>query len=78
MDKTSAEQICNCANGIFDAMNKLLMHVNSSVSGERRSAFQMAIGTAIAQIDIHVLESIYIEFPDLRPVDMPEVHRGDE
>jgi hypothetical protein len=76
MNRASAEQICDGANTVFDAINKLLACVNGAATGERKAAFQAAIGAAIAQIDIHVLESVYNEFPELRPADMPEIIQG--
>ncbi|WP_369654605.1 hypothetical protein [Variovorax sp. V213] len=73
MDHTTAEKIHTAVSRIFEAINETLFIVNNSGDTAVRKTVQKIVGTAIADLDLEVLEPIYKQFPDLRPSDMEEV-----
>ena len=76
MNRANAEQIHALISAIFEHANDVLFIVNNSDDADdRRKRTQRAIGTAVAELDLEILEPIYQAFPDLRPSDMEEVGR---
>jgi hypothetical protein len=74
MDHQTAEKIHASVSAIFEQMNEVLYIVNNlNDAADLRKKTQRVLGTAIADIDLEVLEPIYKQFPDLRPSDMEEV-----
>jgi hypothetical protein len=73
MDHITAEKIHTAVSKIFEAINETLFVVNNSGDTTVRKTVQKIVGTAIADLDLEVLEPIYKQYPDLRPSDMEEV-----
>ncbi len=74
MDHQTAEKIHASLSAIFEQMNEVLYIVNNlNDAADLRKKTQRVLGTAIADIDLEILEPIYKQFPDLRPSDMEEV-----
>ena len=72
MDQQAATKIISATDDVFSRISALLDIVNASCEGEKRKQFQLAIGTAIAELDLEILEPIYQQFPELRPPDVEE------
>jgi hypothetical protein len=73
MDHITAEKIHTAVSKIFEAINETLFIVNNSGDTAVRKTVQKIVGTAIADLDLEVLEPIYKQYPDLRPSDIEEV-----
>ncbi|HWR77549.1 MAG TPA: hypothetical protein VN283_10130 [Thiobacillus sp.] len=73
MDQQAAKEIATATDEVFGGIGRLLDVVNASCEGDTRKQFQLAIGKAIAELDLEILEPIYQQFPELRPPDMEEV-----
>jgi hypothetical protein len=58
---------------MFKQGNDVLLLINNFGSEEERGRFQEILGTAVANIDLDLLEPIYKQHPDLRPKDMEEI-----
>ena len=73
MDRTSAISINLLISIIFEKINDVLFIANNQSDIDFRKKVQESIGKVIIEFDIELLESIYKEYPDLRPPDMDEV-----
>lgn len=74
MDRATAEKMHELVSKMFDQANEVLYLVNnSSDAADLRKKVHQVLGSAIAELDLEILEPIYKQFPDLRPPDMEEV-----
>jgi len=73
MDKETAIAVVKHIDSLIEAANEALYVVNNQASVEVRQRFQQVLGTAIAEIDLELLEPIYKRFPELRPPDLEEI-----
>lgn len=67
MNQQNAESIIKATEVIFKSIGNLLDIVNASCEGDERKEFQHAIGVALAELDLEILEVVYKQFPNLRP-----------
>ncbi len=72
---TAVKEIAH-VEAMFGQGNDALHLVNKVGSEDESKRFQEVLGTAIANIDLDLLEPIYKQFPDLRPKDMEEIKSG--
>ena len=75
MDKETVLKIVKHIDAMFEQANETLYLINNHASEGTRKRFQEVLGTAIAEIDIELLEPIYRQFPDLRPEGMEELRK---
>ena len=73
MNKENAVKINELVEQMFALANEVLYIANNTYGEESRKKVQRALGMAIAEIDLEVLEPIYKQFPELRPPGMVEV-----
>ena len=73
MNRDAAVKVIGHIEAMFHEGNGALYQVNNYGSEDERKRFQDALGTAIANIDLDLLEPLYKQFPDLRPKDMEEI-----
>jgi hypothetical protein len=73
MDKDTAVRVTRHVEAMIDQANEVLHLVNNSCPQDERGRFQQVLGTAVAEIDLELLEPIYKQFPDLRPDGMEEI-----
>jgi hypothetical protein len=73
MDKDTAVKVTKHIEAMIDEANEMLYLVNNSCPQDVRQRFQQVLGTAVAEIDLELLEPIYKEFPDLRPDGLEEI-----
>lgn len=69
MNESSAKDIINATEETFSKLSRLLEVVNSSCDADTRKSFQHAIGVALTELDMEILETLYKEFPELTPPD---------
>lgn len=69
MNQDEAENIISSINVVFDNLSSLLEVVNSTGENEFRKNFQRAIGVALTELDMEILEPLYQKFPTLTPDD---------
>ncbi len=74
MDRQTATKIAFSVDKVLHEIGLLLDIVNASCEGDVRKRFLKAIGIAIGELDLEVLETIYREFPELRPKGMEKIH----
>jgi hypothetical protein len=67
MNRNIAVKVTKQAEEVLAKIAELLDIVNGNYVGEEKHRLQKAIGLAIGEIDLEVLEPIYKMFPDLRP-----------
>jgi hypothetical protein len=75
MDKETAIAVVKHIDALIEAANEALYVVNNQAPVEVRQRFQQVLGTAIAEIDLELLEPIYKRFPELRPPDLEEIRQ---
>lgn len=75
MLRPDAEEIHTLIKEIFNCTNQILAIVNKSADAATKKKIQLALGTAMAELDLEILEDIYKQFPDLRPPEMEELRR---
>jgi hypothetical protein len=73
MNRDTAIKVLAHVEAMFEQGNEVLHLINNFGSEEERGRFQEILGTAVANIDLDLLESIYKQYPDLRPKDMEEM-----
>jgi hypothetical protein len=73
MDKDNAIKVTKHLQAMFDQANEALYIANNGCSKDVRETFQKVLGTAVAEIDLELLEPIYKQFPDLRPDGLEEI-----
>ena len=73
MEKDTAVQILRHVDAMLEQGNHVLRVVNNACSEDERKRYHEILGTAVANIDLVLLEPIYSQFPDLRPNDMEEI-----
>lgn len=73
MDKITATKIVEHLNAMIEHANEVLYLVNNNCSRDDRSRYQGALGTAVTELDLELLEPIYKSFPELRPDDMEQI-----
>jgi hypothetical protein len=74
LNRSEAEKICILTAEMFALANKILLVANHSEDINMRKKTQHAIGVAIAELDLEVLERLYKQHPDLRPPGIEEVN----
>lgn len=74
MDREVALKINGLIEQMIGIANEILFIANNSGDDGAKKKVQLALGTAIAEIDLEILEPIYKQFPDLRPSEMEEIH----
>jgi hypothetical protein len=67
MNRDAALAVLKHIEAMLEQGNGVLHVVNDMCSEEERKRFHEVLGTAVANIDLDLLEPIYKEFPDLRP-----------
>ncbi len=75
MDKETALKVAKHLDAMFEQANEALYLVNNNAPEVTREQFQKVLGTAVAEIDLELLEPIYKQFPELRPKGMEEIRR---
>lgn len=73
MDKDTAVRILRHFDAMLEQGNHVLHVVNNACPENERKRYHEILGTAIANIDLDLLEPIYKQFPDLRPKGMEEI-----
>ncbi len=73
MDKGTASAVLKALEAIFGQINETLHLVNNQANLETRKEFQQVLGEAVAKIDVHLIEPIYKQYPELRHPDMEEI-----
>ncbi|NMG72852.1 hypothetical protein [Parazoarcus communis] len=73
MNRSDAEKINTLVSEMFDRVNQVLLVTNNSDDPEFRKRTQQIFGMLIAELDLEVLEPIYKQFPDLRPIGLEEI-----
>lgn len=73
MNRSDAEKINTLVSEMFDRVNQVLLVTNNSDDPELRKRTQQIFGMLIAELDLEVLEPIYKQFPDLRPIGLEEI-----
>ena len=73
MDRNTAINICKLADELLAKAAELLEAVNSSCSEEERRRIHGPLGTVIGEVDVEILEPIYKQYPDLRPMGLDEI-----
>jgi hypothetical protein len=73
MEKDTAAKILRHVDAMLEQGNHVLHVVNNACSENERKRYHEILGTAVANIDMNLLEPIYKQFPDLRPKDMEEI-----
>lgn len=73
MDREVALKVNGLIEQMIGIANEVLFIVNNSSDDGNKKKIQIALGTAIAEIDLEILEPIYKQFPDLRPPEMEEI-----
>ena len=69
MNKDDAVKINALVENIFALTNKILDIANQSGNEASRNAIQRAVALTVSELDLEVLETIYEEFPELRPAE---------
>ena len=75
MDKETASKIIAHLEAMFQQANEALFLVNNSAPQATRERFKSILGSAVAEIDLEILEPIYKMFPELRPAGMEEIRK---
>ena len=73
MNKNDAIKINNYVEEIIELANGILYVANNSDDEESRKNIQRILAIVVTELDLHILESIYKQFPDLRPPEMVEL-----
>jgi hypothetical protein len=73
MNRSDAEKINTLVSEMFDRVNQVLLVTNNSDDPELRKRTQQIFGMLIAELDLEILEPIYKQFPDLRPIGLEEI-----
>lgn len=73
MDREDAVKINELIEKMIALANDVLYIANNCGDDESKKMVQRALGIAITELDLEILETIYKQFPDLRPPDMEEV-----
>ncbi len=72
MDRDAALIVCKLADELLSKAAELLDVVNGFPQDER-GRFHAALGTVISEVDLEILETVYKQYPDLRPLEMEEI-----
>lgn len=67
MNKDDAVKINALVENIFALANQILDVANREGNEASRHAIQRAVALTVSELDLEVLETIYAEFPELRP-----------
>lgn len=73
MSKEDAVKINELIEKMIALANDVLYIANNCGDDESKKMVQRALGTAITELDLEILEPIYKQFPGLRPPDLEEV-----
>jgi hypothetical protein len=76
MDRENAVKINELIEKMIGLANQVLYIANNADDEENKKRVQKALGTAITELDLDVLEPIYKQFPDLRPNGLEEVKKN--
>jgi phosphoserine phosphatase len=73
MDRENAVKINELIEKMIGIANQVMYITNNAGDEENKKRVQKALGTAITELDLDVLEPIYKQFPDLRPDGLEEI-----
>lgn len=73
MKRETAVEINQLVENMISLANDILYIANNSYDAANRGRLQAALGKAVTELDLEILEPIYVEFPDLRPPNLEEI-----
>ena len=73
MNRETAVKVLGHAEAMLEQGNRILNLINNNSDEDERKRYHDVLGTAVANIDLDLLEPLYKQFPDLRPKDMEEI-----
>jgi hypothetical protein len=70
MNRQDAQKMNEHLESMIQHANHVLFIVNNSGDNEIKERVQRVLGKVVAELDFEVMESIYKQFPDLKPADL--------
>jgi hypothetical protein len=71
MKKEVAETICGMLDDVLEKLQAFNNYINENSDSVPIERFRSAVGVCVAELDLKILDSVYRQFPHLKPPHLP-------